>query len=550
MEKLLKITLNGKDVYTIPGTTIADILGKSPHKSEFPPIAALANNRLVGLYHDIKLSCTIETLDLTSREGTEVYRRSSLLIFFAALREISPNASVNVGQSIGHGYFLELKNGPITDNFIDSVEKKMRDIVKRDVPLRPIWIPIEIAIDHYKKTGRNDRVMLLKQTRKSEAQVADILKYRGFVYGPIAHRTGLIEHFKLHKYYHGLVLEFPSTNGKFTGRIFDQPKLFKAYLETRKWNELINIQNVAQLNQTCISGAAPDLVQVAEALHEKKIAAIADDIHNRKDVRLVLIAGPSSSGKTTFTKRLAVQLRVNGIEPVAISIDNYYLDRKDSPRRPDGTYDFESIDAIDLKLFNKHVKELLAGKEVATPVYSFNAGKRDSNRKHLMRLKPNQVLITEGLHGLNEKLSSEISKKNKVKIYVSALTQLCIDDHNRILTSDARLLRRVVRDRLFRGSAAADTLAMWPQVRAGENMNIFPFQEDADIMFNSTLVYEPALLKTFAERLLMEVPSDHPSYVEALRLFRFLDLLIPILPQEVPQTSILREFIGGSAFRY
>lgn len=550
MRGKLIIVLNGRKITTPPGMTIADILPKNPHKGRFPAIAAVFNNRLVGLYHDIQTSGDIRTLDLTSREGAEVYRRTANLVFFAALKEACPKATVEVGQSIDNGYFMDIHGVSITEQLLGSIEERMLRLVRKNAPLRPIWIPIEDAIEYFDRIGRHDRVMLLKQMRKSEAQVVDIGGYRGYVYGPVACRTGLIDRFKLHRYHHGAVLEFPAVDGSFAGKISDAPRLVRSYVETRKWNELIGVKNVAQLNEHCIKGQASDLVKVAEALHEKKIAAIADHIHKEKDVRLILIAGPSASGKTTFTKRLSVQLRVNGIEPVAISIDNYYLDRNDSPRRADGTYDFETIDAIDLKLFNRHVKELMAGKEVLTPVYSFSAGKRDNNRKIRMKLGPNQVLITEGLHGLNERLSSQIPKKNKFKIYVSALTQLCIDDHNRILTSDTRLLRRIVRDRMFRGSNAAETLAMWSMVRAGENIHIFPFQEEADVMFNSALVYEPALLKTHAERFLMEVPSGHPSFVEALRLLRFLDLLIPIFPQEVPQTSILREFIGGSAFRY
>lgn len=550
MNEKLNVALNGRKLTTPRCTSIAELLPKSPHKGRYPAIAALVNNRLAGLYHDIRTDSEITTLDLTSREGTEIYRRTANLIFFAALKEVDPRAKVEVGQSIGNGYFMEINDGRLTEKIISSIENQMWKIVKKDVPLRPVWIPIEDAISHFKKAGRADRVLLLKQMRKSEAQVVDVGKYRGYVYGPVAHRTGLIDKFKLHRYQHGAILEFPDTNGTFLGHVIDQPKLLDAYIETKKWNELIGVKNVAQLNQRCIHGRTQELIMVAEALHEKKIAAIADEIHRKKDTKLILVAGPSSSGKTTFTKRLAVQLRVNGIEPVAISIDNYYLDRADTPKRADGSRDFETIDAIDIHLFNKHVRELLAGREVETPAYLFPEGRRHPVKKYKMRLKENQVLITEGLHGLNEKLSSEISRKNKFKIYVSALTQLCIDDHNRILTSDVRLLRRIVRDRLFRGSSTADTLAMWPSVRAGENIHIFPFQGEADVMFNSTLLYEPALLKPYAERFLMEVYRDHPSFVEALRLLRFLELLIPILPQEVPQTSILREFIGGSVFRY
>lgn len=550
MKKKLDINLNGRKITVNVGTTIAELLPKSPHKGAYPSIAALVNNRLVGLYHDLKTTSGIKTIDLTSREGTEVYRRTASLIFFAALREVDKNARVEVGQSIGNGYFMEVNNASLSEDFIASVEEKMRYIVKKDVHLRPTWIPIEDAIEFFEKAGRHDRVLLLKQMRRSEAQVVHVDSYMGYVYGPVAYRTGIIDRFKLYKYHHGLVLKFPATDGSFSTKLTDTPKLFEAYLETRKWNELIGVENVAQLNEHCISGRVSDLIKVAEALHEKKIAAIADEIHQNKNIKLILIAGPSASGKTTFTKRLAIQLRVNGIEPVAISIDNYYLDRKNTPRRADGTLDFETIDAIDLKLFNKHVRELLAGCEVASPIYLFPEGKRHPLKTRKIKLGPNQVLITEGLYGLNERLSSEIPRKNKFKIYVSALTQVCIDDHNRILTSDVRLLRRLVRDRLFRGSSAAETLALWPKVRSGENIHIFPYQEEADVMFNSMLVYEPALLKPYAERFLMEVSPESPSFVEMLRLTRFLDLLIPVLPEEVPQTSILREFIGGSAFRY
>jgi uridine kinase len=546
----LNITLNGRSFKADAGQTIIDILSKSPHKGGYPAIAAVVNNRLVGLYHDLKTTSDIRTLDLTSREGTEVYRRTASLVFFAALREANKNAKVEVGQSIGNGYFMDIADAHITDKLISSIEEKMLELVKKDLRLRPAWIPIEDAIDFFRKAGRPDRVRLLQQMRKSEAQVVHVGDYMGYVYGPVAYRTGLIDRFRLHKYHHGIVLEFPANDGSFIGSIAETPKLFDAYIETRKWNELIGVENVAQLNEHCITGEVSDLIKVAEALHEKKIAAIADGIHRNREIRVIFIAGPSASGKTTFTKRLAIQLRVNGIEPVAISIDNYYLDRASTPRHSDGSLDFETLDAIDLKLFNRHVRELLAGKEVESPVYIFTEGKRHPLKKRRMKLGQNQVLITEGLHGLNEKLSSEIPKKSKFKIYVSALTQLCIDDHNRILTSDVRLLRRLVRDRLFRGASAAETLAMWPKVRGGENVYIFPFQDEADVMFNSTLVYEPALLKPFAERFLMEVPSHDPSFVEMLRLSRFMDLLIPILPQEVPQTSILREFIGGSAFRY
>ena len=544
MGKKINVTLNGKGLLVNSGVTVSQILTKKPHKGAYPAIAAVVNNRLVGLYHDLKTSSAITTLDLTSREGAEVYRRTANLIFFAALKEVYPRAKVEVGQSIGNGYFMEIEGEKVTDKFIEKVEASIRRFIKKDLALRPFWIPTEDAMAQFKKAGRSDRVLLLQQMRKSEAQVLDIGKYRGYVFGPVACRSGLVDRLRLHKYRHGLVMEFPGMDGKFVGMVEDKPKLFEAYIETRKWNELIGVKNVAQLNKYCISGEASELIKVAEAQHEKKIAAIADEILRKKDVRLILIAGPSASGKTTFIKRLAIQLMVNGLKPVSLSIDNYYLDRKDTPKRADGTLDFEIIDALDLKLFNRHLKDLMNGKSINSPVYSFSEGTRHPTRKRKLKLGKHQILITEGLHALNERLSSEIPAKNKVKIYVSALTQLCIDDHSRILTSDVRLLRRLVRDRLFRGSSAAETLALWSSVRAGENVHIFPYQEEADIMFNSTLVYEPALLKPLAERFLMEVPQSDPSFAEALRLLRFLDLLVPILPNEIPHTRSEERRVG------
>jgi uridine kinase len=299
-----------------------------------------------------------------------------------------------------------------------------------------------------------------------------------------------------------------------------------------------------------MKGTISDLIKVAEALHEKKIAAIADEIAAHKDVRLVLVAGPSGSGKTTFTKRLAIQLKLHGITPVALSIDNYYIDREKTPRHPDGTFNFECLEALDLTLFNDHLKRLMNGELVEVPRYNFPLGRRDPGRTRPIKLGKHEILITEGIHGLNESLSPAIPRENKFKIYVSALTQLSIDDHNRIFTTDARLVRRVVRDRLFRGSNAAETIAAWPSVRMGEAQYIFPYQEDADVIFNSALAYEPAVLKPFVERFLMEVPRGHPSFMEATRLLRFFAFIITILPEEVAHNSIVREFIGGSAFRY
>ncbi|HQG13322.1 MAG TPA: nucleoside kinase, partial [bacterium] len=329
-----------------------------------------------------------------------------------------------------------------------------------------------------------------------------------------------------------------------------QPKLFATYLEAKRWNELMHIENVADLNERCMGRKSDEMVKVAEAIHEKKISAIADTISSNENLRLILISGPTSSGKTTFSKRLRIHLKIFGLEPVTISLDNYYLDRDDSPRHPDGTYDFETINALDLELFNDHLTKLLKGKEIEMPAYSFSIGKRDPSKLTRMKLGRGQIIIVEGIHGLNEELTKSVPHQNKFKIYVSALTQLCLDDHNRIFTTDTRLCRRIIRDRLFRGTTAADTIEGWQSVRHGEKKYIFPYQENADVMFNSALPYEHSLLKPYAEKFLAEVPREHPSYMEAYRLTKFFSFFIPILSREVPHTSILREFIGDSAFRY
>jgi uridine kinase len=354
-------------------------------------------------------------------------------------------------------------------------------------------------------------------------------------------------------YEDGLVLRFPRRRDRsqlppFTPR----PLLYRTYVETRSWQDLLGIRHVGQLNRLCLNGGIREILRIAEGFHEKKIAHIADDIVARREaVRLITIAGPSSSGKTTFAKRLGIQLRVNGIEPIALSLDDYYVDRHDTPLADDGQPDFEALEAIDLPLFHRHLSELLAGEEVRTPEYDFVTGRRKPPERWApMRLEDNQVLLVEGIHGLNDQLTATVSRGRTYRIFISALSQLAIDDHNRIFTADARLIRRIVRDQLFRGFTAERTLRLWERVRRGEARWIFPFQEGADVMLNSALVYEPAVLKTYAERFLLQVPRTSPEYPEAYRLLKFLALFVPIFPDEVPHTSILREFIGGSTFSY
>ncbi len=548
--KTLKVQMNGKPLIVADGSHIEELLPRAPHLGAFPPVGALINNRPEGLYFHIRSAAEITTIDLSRREGMDIYRRTTSALLCAAVAEVAPDARVTVGQSISDGYFYELHGHKLTAPFIEKLETKMREIAAADFPIELDWIPVEEAMEIFEKNGTLGSVKLLRQFRRFEMPMLTLCNYRGYAHGPVASRTGIITIFKLHPYEHGFVLEFPNDQGKLAKRLTPQPRLFGTYLEMKKWNAIIGVENVADLNEMCMSGGALDLIHVTEALHEKRIAAIADEIASRKHTRLVLIAGPSSSGKTTFSKRLGIHLKIHGLEPVTISMDNYYVDREATPKHPDGSFDFESIEALDIKLFNEHMQKLSQGEEVEVPKYSFPLAKRDPSKAKRMKLKKGQILMTEGIHGLNEVLTSAIPADSKFKVYVSALTQLCLDEHNRIFTTDTRLCRRIIRDRLFRGTTASETIAGWPSVRAGENKYIFPFQEDADVIFNSALPYEHALLKPYAERYLAEVPREHPSFVEAARLSRFFSLFLPILPLEVPQTSIIREFVGGSAFKY
>lgn len=547
----IRVRINGKDLTTKSGVVVADLLEQAPHRGEFPPLAAVVENGVYGLYYQLRSDTDVETVDLSDREGMDVYRRSATLILCAAMHEIDPHARLVVGQSLLDNYFFEIHGREIAPELLRKLEEKMRSFVAADIMLIPQWTTVEESIRLMGESGQHDKETLLSQARRFEVPIVTLGSFRTYAAGPLAMRTGLIERFKLHHYEHGLVLGFPDKNGNLAETIPPQPMLFNTYVETKRWNELIGASNVAQLNELIARDKVAELIQVSEAFHERKVADISDAVVARKkDVRLILIAGPSCSGKTTFTRRIGVQLRMYGIEPVMISIDNYYVDREKTPRHPDGSYDFECLEALDLKLFNDHIQRLINGEKVDTPVYNFSIGKRDPYKKHPMKLGKNQVLITEGIHGLNDALTTSVPSDKKFKIYLSALTQLCIDDHNRIFTTDTRLIRRIIRDKMFRGTGAADTIVGWPSVRSGEAKLIFPYQEGSDFVFNSALPYEHAVLKPYAERFLAEVPREHPSFMEVMRLYRFFAMFTPILSAEVPHTSILREFIGKSVFRY
>lgn len=517
-------------------------------------LSALVNRRQVMLDFPLRGEVELDLVRYGQREGEAVYKRSVSLLFYEACMELFPDARPVIGQSLGNCYHYQMRGEhPPLDEMTPPLEERMKRLVEERRPFTRSTVTIEEVENHFRSMGYEGKLQLLASRRSSTVHTISCGRFLDIAHGPYAPHTGCVPTFGVMPHEDGLVLRFPRRGDR--SRLPDftpRPKLFATYLETRSWQDLLGVRHVGQLNRLCLDGGVGHIVRIAEGLHEKKIAQVADEILSRQPrARLVLIAGPSSSGKTTFAKRLGIQLQVNGIEPISLSLDNYYVDRDATPIGEDGRPDFEALDAIDLPLFHDHLKRLLAGEGVATPRFDFLEGRRRDRSDWVgLQLGEDQLLVVEGIHGLNEKLTSNVPHGQKYRIFISALSQLAIDDHNRIFTADARLIRRIVRDHRYRGFNAERTLQLWEQVRRGEARWIYPFQEEADVMFNSALVYEPAVLKNYAERFLLQVPRTSPAYPEAFRLLKFLSVFVPIFPDEVPNTSILREFIGGSAFDY
>jgi len=550
--KKVQITIN-ETSYTFPsGIKIGQLLRKTAAPDSLPFLGAVLYNRLVDPDYAVTHDCAIKPVTYQDYAGVAIYRRSATLILIQAVHDLFPGKRLVIGQSIADGYYFDLYlDSPLTPENVRAIDQRMRTIVEEDRPFVKTYLPYVEAKGYFERQNLLDKTKLLDYLHSPEIPVVSCGDFFELYPGALAPSTGQIRIFALEPYQEGLVLRFPAwIKGWKLAPMRKEFKLFNVYRETRDWNKILSVENVGQLNELCVSGEIRELIIVAEALHEKKIARIADDIAQRGDgVKLVLIAGPSSSGKTTFAKRLQIELKVNGFDPVALSMDNYFQDRESTPRDESGDYDFEALEALDLRLLNEHLEQMLQGRSVETPIFDFKKGQRKEISIPI-QLTPGRILIIEGIHVLNDRVSSAVPPAKKFKIYVSALTQLCVDDHNRILTSDSRLIRRIVRDRTHRGWNTADTIRRWPSVRRGENLNIFPFQEDADIMFNSALVYEQAVLKNYAELALLEVTPDKAEYMEADRLLHFLSFFAPISERDVPSTSILREFIGGSFFEY
>jgi len=550
MEKPVTVYfINGESRQYNAGVSLWEISKDAQYLYKAFIVAAKVNNEMKDLQFKVSHDCTIDFLDLSTESGMKVYQRSLTFVMIVAAQELFPQGQITVEHSLSKGLYCELHIGqPITEEHLKSLEMQMRKIVDENRMIMMKSVPREEAIELFKSAGQSEKVKHLQQLVRKRVRIYYCGESFGYFYGTMTPDTGNLKTFEIRKHAAGFILRFPEKgNLNKLPEFVLQSKLSEIFLEAERWGEILQCGYVATLNEYVNQNKINDIIRVAEALHEKKIAQIADFVSEHEEVRLILVAGPSSSGKTTFAQRLTVQLKVNGLRPVALSLDDYFINRVDTPIDENGDFDFESIEAIDLKLFNEHLIRILNGEAVEVPSYNFLIGQREY-RGHIIQIDKSQPIIIEGIHGLNERLSTAVPSQQKIKIYISALTQLSIDNHNRIPTTDTRLIRRIVRDSQFRSHDALTTLKMWASVRRGEDRNIFPFQEEADIMFNSALIYELGVLKKYAEPLLKKITPEQVEYSEAVRLLKFLKYFQHIDEDEIPRNSILREFIGASSF--
>ncbi|WP_082736109.1 nucleoside kinase [Syntrophomonas wolfei] len=546
----VEVRIKGIGSYNVlEGTSVAELLKRLEKKLLYPVMAIIIDNRLRDLNYRFTRSCAIELVDMNSEIGVRIYRRSVSFLLMKAARDLYPERVLTVKHSLSNGLLCEFLNEDSRADEIEALEKRMREMVEDNLPIRRMRINKERAQEIFREQGEEDKVKLLAYRDVDKVQVSELDGFYENFYIFMLPETGMLKKFRLFEYPPGMILQTPELSAPNSLRPYvEQKKLASIFQEAKKWAEMLETPHVAALNDIIEQGDINDIIRVNEALHEKKIAFIADQICSDEDIRLVLISGPSSSGKTTFAQRLLIQLRVNGKKPVVLSLDNYFVDRDLTPRDENNDYDFEALEALKVDLFNEHLGRLIKGDEVEIPIYSFTRGSCEE-RGMSMKVPAGEPIIIEGIHGLNERLTWSIPPEQKFKIYISALTQLNIDYSNRIPTTDSRLVRRIVRDARTRGYNALDTIKRWPSVRRGEERNIFSFQENADIMFNSSLVYELSVLKPYIEPLLRQIGPEHPEYVVARYLLQFASYFKPIAPDAVPANSILREFIGGSCFK-
>ncbi len=537
-----------------PGSTLLQMAGRCSLNLPYPPLAALVDNRLKGLNYAIYRPHNVRFIDITHADGQRTYQRSLSFLLQKAVHDVLPGYQLRIEYTVLNGLYCELLDHGrvINETLLQRLNQRMRELVAADKPFIRQKIASEKAIELF-QNNRQPEKALLHQTRGSfYTSVYYMDDYPDHFYGPLVPSTSYLKVFSLYMYREGFVVLMPDI--KQPGQpasIMVQDKLFDIFRENNEWIKIVGADAIGSINKMVQDGGAKQLMMVSESLHEKKYAQLADDIQRREGVRLVLIAGPSSSGKTTSSKRLAVQAKVAGMNPVLLEMDNYFVDREHTPRDADGNYDFEDLHALDLPFFNQQLQDMLAGKEVHVPTFDFSTGKRYFAPGNIIRMKPDDILIMEGIHALNPELTASIPAALKYKIYCSALTSVNIDENNRISTTDNRLIRRIVRDARCRGYSASDTIMRWPSVRRGEDRNVFPYQENADIMFNSALTYELYVLRRYAEPLLRRIKPTDPAHADATRLLKFLsyfEILPPSTEECIPSNSILREFIGGSIF--
>lgn len=553
MKQTVKIRCknNGETKEIAIGSTLKEAYEAFGLSMEFGPINATVNNRTEGLNYRLYHNKDVEYFDLHSATGERCYMRTLFFVLCKSVHDLYPDSKVVIDIPVSNGYYCNLMLGhDVTETDVTRIRERMRQLIDAKLPIRRYEVPTEEAVRIFSSRGDKAKAKLLRSTGKLYTTYYEIDDYVDNFYGSLLINTSQLTLFGLEKYFDGALLRLPSRqNPAELGALIRQDKMFDIFKEQHRWNRILGVSTVGDFNEAVRSGQTTGLINVSEALQEKKIASIAEQIAHRQGTRVVLIAGPSSSGKTTFCKRLSIQLVTCGIKPIQISLDDYFVDRHLTPKDENGEYDYESVHALNIPLLNEQLQQLFEGKNIELPKYNFQTGKSEKSGKRL-QLDDNQVLVLEGIHALNPKLTAQIPQEQKFHIYISALTTILLDDHNYIRTTDNRLLRRIIRDYKYRGVNAQETIHRWPSVRAGENKWIFPYQENADVMFNTAMLFELAVIKQQAEPLLDLVPENCPEYAEAYRLRTFLDYIQPIPNRALPPTSLLREFLGGSSFKY